>query len=165
LIEKIGSPEDIAELYTEENIEKKKTASTDEETVSYMDVKIITDKRQFRQNDEIKIAVSCSGLDEEAFLNVSFVYNGIVIADKNSKFNNTQEQIANDKTLFFSQNLENFNSGKYDLHLSLHNKKDNRLLEHKPRVFSFIIKGHDPSRDGPMKLNGAWTNKINEMDV
>jgi ABC-2 type transport system ATP-binding protein len=164
LIEKIGTPEDIAELYTEENIEKKTTADSTE-AISYMDVDIITNKRQFRQDDIIKLAVSCENLDDDAFLNVSFVYNGFVVADRNSKFNTKAQQIENHKKLEFTQSLEHFNSGKYDLHLSLHNKKDNRLLEHKPRVFSFIIKGHDPSRDGPMKLSGEWTNKINGMDA
>lgn len=164
LIEKIGSPEDIAELYTEENIEKK-SPSPDTEESSYMEVEIITNKRQFKQNEEIKLAVACENLEDDAFLNVSFVYNGFVVADRNSKFNAPSEQIANHKKLEFSQSLERFNSGKYDIHISLHNKKDNRLLEHKPRIFSFIIKGHDPSRDGPMKLDGEWKNKINGMDV
>lgn len=160
-IEMIGSPEEVAEIYTEENIEKIEQQE-DEPEVNLMDVKILTDKRQFRQTDSLEIAVTCNGLSRDSFLNISFVYNGFVIADRNSKYNISPDQIENNKTLIFSQPLDGFNSGKYDIHLSLHQKRDNRLLEHKPRVFSFIIKGHDPSRDGPMRLNGEWKQFSNE---
>lgn len=157
VIEMIGSPEEVAEMYTEENIEKREDPVDMEESVSYMDVSILTNKKQFKVGETLRLAVKCENLEDDAFVNVSFVSNGFVIADKNSKYNKAGEQIGNGKELEFSQDLSVFNGGKYDIHLSLHRAKDNHLLEHKPRVFSFIIKGHDPSRDGPMRLDGAWT--------
>jgi ABC-2 type transport system ATP-binding protein len=164
-IEMIGSPEEVAELYTEENIEKRVDPEHVEETISYMDVDIITNKRQFKQDDQIKLSVKCSNLEDEAFVNTSFVSNGFVIADRNSKLNPASDQVSNDVTFEFTQDLKNFNAGKYDIHLSLHRKKDSHLLEHKPRVFSFIIKGHDPSRDGPMRLDGVWTQLEQKKSV
>ena len=164
-IEMIGSPEEVAELYTEENIEKRESTESQEEAVSYMDVSILTNKTQFKADESLKLAVKCENLEDNAFVNVSFVYNGFVIADKNSKYNTLNQQVGNGKELMFSQDLSAFNGGKYDIHLSLHREKDNHLLEHKPRVFSFIIKGHDPSRDGPMRLDGVWTQLQQKKSV
>jgi ABC-2 type transport system ATP-binding protein len=156
-IQKIGSPDEIAELYTDENIEKAK--DVEGKTIQYMSAHFPEVKRQFNQNEKLIFSISFEHLTDDCFVNTSFVYDGFVVADRNSKYNKQLDQVANSKTLTFSQDLNIFNSGKYDIHLSLHRILDDGLIEHNARAFSFVIKGSDPSRDGPMKLDGAWKMK------
>lgn len=159
-IEKIGSPQDIAALYTEENIEDNR--SDDDRKDRYMSAKLSSSKRQYSSSDSIDFSVGFKNIKDDYFVNVSFVYNGFVIGDRNSKYNNEPNRVGNSSRLHFSQNLKGLNGGKYDIHLSLHRTADDRLIEHQSRVFSFIIKDVDRSRDGPIKLDGEWLNEIQE---
>jgi len=161
VIEKIGSPDVIAELYTEENIEivkdSKSTNNKKQKKVSYISATFPHSKKKFKQSDTLSFSVEHNEqINDDIFISVSFSYKGFVFANRNSKYNDMNLQFKNSKTLIFNQPLEDFNSGNYDVHLSLHKSSNDRLLEHKPRVFSFIVTGRDLSRGGPMKIDGDW---------
>ena len=157
-IEKIGTPEEIAEIYTEKNIEQKKETKK-EKRKDLFEYEILDAKKAYSVGDTVSLRVRCPKLVSPAFVNFSLVYNGFVIADRNSKYNDKKDSLKQGKWFIFKTKLEGLNGGRYDVHLTLHRTRDNKLLEHKPRVFSFMVKGHDPSRDGPMRLEGQWSNQ------
>ena len=157
-IEKIGTPEEIAEIYTEKNIEQKKETKK-EKRKDLFEYEILDAKKAYSVGDTVSLRVRCPKLVSPAFVNFSLVYNGFVIADRNSKYNDKKDSLKQGKWFIFKTKLEGLNGGRYDVHLTLHRTRDNKLLEHKPRVFSFMVKGHDPSRDGPMRLEGQWPNQ------
>lgn len=157
-IEKIGTPEEIAEIYTEKNIEQKKETKK-EKRKDLFEYEILDAKKAYSVGDTVSLRVRCPKLVSPAFVNFSLVYNGFVIADRNSKHNDKKDSLKQGKWFIFKTKLEGLNGGRYDVHLTLHRTRDNKLLEHKPRVFSFMVKGHDPSRDGPMRLEGQWSNQ------
>jgi ABC-2 type transport system ATP-binding protein len=157
-IEKIGTPEEVADLYTEENIEAVGDVGgrgDERQEASHLRCDFPA-KRQFRKSDVLKFELSTELLSDDTFISVSFVSQGFVFANRNSKYNSSDLQLRNAKKLIFEQPLEDFNSGKYDVYLSLHKTSNDGLLEHKPRAFSFVVTGKDLSRDGPMRIEGRW---------
>lgn len=157
-IEKIGSPDEVADLYTEKNIDN---VRSDEKTEAarFVDA-IFPKKRQFKKSDTLTFDISLrdSIPEDDYFISVSFVSGGFVFANKNSKYNDASLALSRDIKLRFTQELSEFNEGKFDIHLSLHKKVNDVLIEHQPRAFSFIVTGRDMSRDGPMRIEGEWSN-------
>lgn len=154
VIERIGKPSEIADLYTEENIEER------EDKQEHMTVSLSSKKKKFTQSDTIAINVKYKPLeDERCYVNVSFVYNGFVFADKNTKYLDQLSDREGVASLTFEQPLDRLNSGKYDIYLSLHQVVDDKLIEHIPRAASFMIEGDEPGYDGPMRLSGVWKKR------
>ncbi len=154
VIEKIGKPSEIADLYTEENIEER------EDKKEHMSVSLATTKKKFNQSDSIVVNVKYKPLESDrCYLNVSFVYNGFVVADKNTKYREDINDQSGDSSLSFEQSLAGFNGGRYDIYMSLHQVADDKLIEHIPRAASFMIEGDEPGFDGPMRLSGVWKKR------
>lgn len=151
-IQKTGTPETIAEMYTEDNIEQTDNLAAG----SVLEYELVGDKRIYDSTDILRLRARFTGVPETVFVNFSLSYNGFVVADKNSKHNDEKNQMKAGEWIEFITPLAQLNGGKYDIHLSLHRKNDDKLIEHVPRAFSFLIKGHDPSRDGPVCLDGDW---------
>lgn len=154
VIEKIGTPNEIADLYTEENIEER------EDKKEHMTISLSSKKRKFNQSESIKVNVSYAPLESErCYVNISFVYNGFVVADKNTKYLDALNDRKGVYSITFEQPLDGFNSGKYDIYMSLHQVADDKLIEHTPRAASFLIEGKEPGYDGPMRLSGVWKKR------
>lgn len=160
-IEKIGTPEEIAEIYTEKNIEQKKEVEKEKQK-DLFEYEIIDGKKTYDVGDTLQLRIRCSKVSFPVFANFSLAYNGFVVADRNSKYNSKKDSLQPGEWFTFTTKLKELNGGRYDVHLTLHRTRDNKLIEHKPRAFSFMIKGHDPSRDGPMRLEGQWSNKADK---
>lgn len=159
-IEKIGTPEEIADMYTEENIEKVVDEDTHEEVETNLKAKL--KRKRFKASDTLEVEVSYTPpKDDLYFVNLSLMFGGIIFADTNTKFfkGNDPKKNATTKKLHFKQPLHQFNSGKYDVCVTLHRKADDRLIKQEPRAASFLIEGYNPSLDGPMKLEGTWNTE------
>lgn len=156
-VDQIGVPEEIAELYTEENIEKIIEVDAQEESDSKVVARI--EKKRFKTSDILNISIEYTiPNSDEYYINLSLLYDGMIFADKNSKYEKDDSgSTTQTKKISFHQSLQNFNGGKYDICVSLHRKADNRLIKQEPRAASFLIDGYDPSLSGPMKLNGEWS--------
>ncbi|QJU05446.1 ABC transporter ATP-binding protein [Candidatus Saccharibacteria bacterium oral taxon 488] len=154
-IKHIGSPQEIADLYTEINIETITKAEEESQDDSVEMIVDLPDKKSFTQKETLDIGVIVDGISEDLFVNISFVYGGFVFADRNCR-DTPQHFIKNGREINFKQQLDCFNPGRYDIHISLHRRIDDGIVKHLPRAFSFVIKGKDKFRDGPMKLLGEW---------
>lgn len=158
VIEKFGTPNDIADLYTEDNIESKSMLSEDPDNEYDADLRISLRKKRYARTDTISATVTYiepQGVD--TFINLSLVRQGAVIADLNTKYKPDIGVRKDGKIkLQFTQSLEKFNHGTYDIYLSLHRTEDDRMLQQAPRAATFLIEGYDPSRDGAVYLDDGW---------
>ena len=154
-----GSPIDIADIYTEVNIDKSnqsqnqkdKEADTNQVSIEIVEPK----KRSFSQDEKLKLGVVVNGIEEQVFANFSLSANGIIFSDRNSR-DMPNEFIQNGKKIEFVQPIADLNPGKYDVYISIHRSKDDSTLKHLPRAYSFVVKGKDILRDGPMRSMGEW---------
>ena len=157
-IKHIGSPQEIADIYTEVNMDAVTSAEEESHDDSVSMSVDIPSKKNFTQEDSIDIGVTVDGIAEDVFVNISFVYGGFVFADRNCR-DTPSDFIQNNRRVNFNQSLDGFNPGKYDIHISLHRRADDGIIKHLPRAFSFIITGKDDFRDGPMRIMGQWSVK------
>ena len=157
-IKHIGSPQEIADIYTEVNMDAVTSAEEESHDDSVSMSVDIPSKKNFTQEDSIDIGVTVDGITEDVFVNISFVYGGFVFADRNCR-DTPSDFIQNNRRINFNQSLDGFNPGKYDIHMSLHRRADDGIIKHLPRAFSFIITGNDDFRDGPMRIMGKWSVK------
>jgi len=156
VIEKIGTPNEVADLYTEENIEAGKSAEKDEPEYK-TNLKLTINKKRFENADIIRAKVQYDTIqDVPCYLNISIVRNGIVLADLNTREDSSLNPVIGTARLTFSQSLQKFNAGTYDLFISVHRLLDDHLLEHIPRAATFLIEGYDASRDSAVKLDDGW---------
>lgn len=154
-IKHIGSPQEIADLYTEINIETITKAEEESQDDSVEMIVELPDKKSFTQKETLDIGIIVDGISEDLFVNISFVYGGFVFADRNCR-DTPPDFIRDGRKINFKQQLDCFNPGRYDIHISLHRRIDDGIVKHLPRAFSFVIKGKDKFRDGPMRLSGEW---------
>jgi ABC-2 type transport system ATP-binding protein len=154
VIEKIGKPNEIADLYTEENLEER------EDHKGRVTVSLVGKKQNFTSEDTISVAVSYLPLDDDrCYINLSFVYNGFVVAEKNTKHIDELNDRNQEPRLVFDQELSGFNSGRYEIYVSLHRVADDRMVEHLPHAVGFNIGGKTPGSNGPMRLSGVWKKR------
>lgn len=153
-IQKIGRPQDIADLYTEENIED---ISDEDGEIVEMGLKLSITKKRYKATDTLVAKVEYNAVpDYEAFVNISFVSNGNVFADLNTKEKTELNPHEGKVKLTFSQKLESFNPGTYELYITLHRRSDDLLLQQVPHAANFLIEGYDVERGGALKLDGDW---------
>ena len=152
-----GSPIDIADIYTEVNIDKSNQNQKDREVdTNQVSIEIVEPKkRSFSQGEELKLGVVVNGIEEQVFANFSLSANGIIFSDRNSR-DMPNDFIQNGKKIEFVQPIADLNPGKYDVYISIHRSKDDSTLKHLPRAYSFVVKGKDILRDGPMRSMGEW---------
>lgn len=155
VIEAIGSPTEIADIYTEQNIENPAKKEFDD-----THLKLTIDKKRYKASDTLNVNVSYDGLkDTDVYLNISFARSGFIIADLNTKYRPEINIKGEKNALIFTQSLEKFNPGTYDLFISLHRTKDNHLVKQLPRAATFVIQGDDKTRDGAIRLEDGWSLK------
>ncbi len=152
-----GSPIDIADIYTEVNIDKSNQNQKDKEAdVNPVSIEIIEPKkRSFSQDEELRLGIVVDGVEEQVFANFSLAANGLIFSDRNSR-DMPDDFIQNGKKIEFVQPIADLNPGKYDVYISIHRSKDDSTLKHLPRAYSFVVKGKDVLRDGPMRSIGEW---------
>lgn len=163
-IKRTGTPQQIAELYTELNIDDKPPDGNQTGKASkYIDYEVIPKRASIKVGNSFCVRVRGKDLTEKTFVNMSLIYNGFVIADINSKYLRDEDYLANDVEIEVEQSTSGLNPGRYDIHLSVHRSSDEKLIEHLPRVHTFLVKGdNDQSRDGPIRFEGDW-RKIGEL--
>ena len=143
-----GSPIDKS---NQSQNQKDKEADTNQVSIEIVEPK----KRSFSQDEELKLGVVVNGIEEQVFANFSLSANGIIFSDRNSR-DMPNDFIQNGKKIEFVQPIADLNPGKYDVYISIHRSKDDSTLKHLPRAYSFVVKGKDILRDGPMRSMGEW---------
>lgn len=158
-IKAIGKPADIADIYTEQNIENLEESKA-KDKVDQTNLKLSIGRKLYSQDDELKVTVTYDAPSStDAYLNISFARSGFIIADLNTKYRPELNKPGVKNKLEFSQLLTKLNPGTYDIFISLHRSQDNHLIKQLPRAATFVIKGHDQTRDSAVRLDDGWSSK------
>ena len=147
-IEAIGHPNDVADIYTRENIESEVKSETKKSTVTG---KILNEKTM---NVQKKISLQFNyEVQEDHYLGISLINGGGIVAELNSKnniFKNGKKQAE------LTLDLEHLNPGTYEVGVALFDAKNGSLLDFNNKVQTFLIAGTDLNRGGALKLVGDW---------
>lgn len=154
-IEKIGKPEEIADIYKRENIDAE---STKEDKKVLIKAKLLTSK-SLNPSEKIKFSVTYKlKHDVDHYIGLSFLYLGLSAAEKNNK--HLPNPVAKNGwcTVEFEQSLSNFNAGNYDISIAIFRRDTEALIDYDLRVATFVVSGFDDTLGGPLRLDGEWNN-------
>ena len=161
-IEAIGTAEDIADLYLEDNLDRMDEIINHGAKNRLFSAKF-PKRKKFQKTDILEVKIILGNLPFECFLNISFANKGFVFADINTKSLINNQSLQSNSTISYSQVLTLLNQESYDVHLSLHRSFDDALIEQHLNAFSFIVTGIDSSRSGPLRLDGEWSIKSEKI--
>lgn len=158
VIEAIGSPRDIANVYKRENIEQDPVSERKEENV-LITARLFSEK-VLNRSDSIRFGIEyTTSAETDHYIGLSFMFNGMSVAERNSKDFTKLKKINGKYVIYFEQSLNNFNSGSYDIGVAVFNKDTGRLIDYNVRALSFVIEGYDERLGGPMHLDGIWSTE------
>jgi len=147
-IEAIGSPSEVADVYTRENIE---VEHTEIEQKKHINTKILN-KKNLNSTKKIELSFSYD-LSVPHYIGISLLKDGVIISELNSKetyFDSSKKQT----NLELSINL--LNPGAYEIGVALFEVESGALIDFDSKAASFLVEGMDVLRGGALKLDGAW---------
>ena len=155
VIEKIGTPDEVADIYKRENLESQEKVAKKNEHLAIKAKLIGENKLTSQDTARFNIQYKISD-DVDHYIGISFLSSGNSFAELNSK----NIQVPNKKNGWYSityeQNLANFNSGSFDLSVAIFQRDTERLIDYNLRATTFLIEGNDEIRGGALKLDGKW---------
>ena len=155
VIEQIGNPQDIADLYTEDNIE---VVGEGMQVQPETRLKLSIPKKRYNADEKITAKIEYSPIKGvSTFVNVSIVRDGNVVADLNTKHKDYLNNPNGKNKIIFSQSLDKFNPGTYEFYVTLHRTGDDLLIQQVAHAATFFVEGYDPARGGSMKLDDEWS--------
>lgn len=157
-IEGIGTPDEIADIYTKENIESTEDdpAEDDEaETTPEKDIAVtLVSSHTLSAGEPLVFKVDYKlHKNTNHFVSVSIQQDGVTIGAINSKSLNLKDT---NNSIELSVETSIFNSGKYDIGAAIIGRKSDALIDFDNRANSFIITGYDDTRGGAINLNATW---------
>ncbi len=144
-IEAIGRPEEIADLYTKENIE----AINNQEAAHESKITVSIEESEAN----VQLIINHPSYHHDIYAGISLSHNGITIAELNSKGAN----FTKNDTIQLILDTSHLNPGAYEVGVAVFNKENERPLDFDNKVGSFTIRGNDPYRGGPLKIDGTWS--------
>jgi hypothetical protein len=152
-IEKIGKPEEIADIYKRENIESEDEKANKKAQIK---AKLLTQK-SLSPEDTVKFTVSYKlSAEIDHYIGLSFMFLGLSAAEKNNKHQPSPKLKNGWYTVQFEQDLKNFNAGHYDVSIAIFRRDTEALIDYNLRVTSFVVNGFDDTLGGPLRLSGSW---------
>lgn len=162
-IKLIGSPEEVADQYTLDNIEKQKDSKLGKAPEKSPYIKSLSgtiDKTEVTRQDVLKLTLSYELLQEfEPMVGMSVISNGRSVSERNSIDIEIPRVPGRKHSIELKLPLTGFNTGLYSVNVSIFRKSTRELLEYKLDIGSFVIEGNDQSRGGVVYLPSAWTVK------
>jgi len=152
---KYGSPSDIADIYSLENIEnaiqndEKKDQDNGLSKKHTVDVKAASDTAE-----KLELEFEYQSPDKKPmYVAISVLSNGVSVAEITTPL--SMDLIGNGKVAF-ELDKSRFNPGVYELTAVLCEKEARKLISIGKHKIAFTVKGNDISRGGAMKLEDAW---------
>lgn len=158
IIEKIGTSDEVADIYKRENLEHL-DQEVEKEKRATIRVKLLS-KKTLKPSDKVLFRAEYNTpSDTDYYFGVSFLLNGVSAAEKNSIDIKSQISASGLSTMYFEQDLKNFNSGNYDISIAIFRRDTKGLIDYNSRAATFIIDGYDERLGGPMRLSGKWSKE------
>lgn len=149
-VEAIGRPNDIADLYAEENIAK---TIEPEENHTKTNLRVDIIKSSLESGQAIELNILHAGYTQDFYIGISIQSNGFAFGEYNSKSITTYG--SSSKLTIETVNL---NPGKYVLGVALLHRETGAVIDFDTKAAEFIVKGSDDQRGGAMKIHGVWSN-------
>lgn len=149
VIKKIGKPSEIADIYTEDNIESAESkGETDNEKSKYkVNLQTVVDE------DFIELNFQCTG-----FLDTSEIYVGFTLFKDGMNIGeiNSSNKTMNNNKISYKLSTKLLNPGTYEISCALFEKDTKGLLAVLQRRKKITVKGYDPTRGAGLKMQDSW---------
>lgn len=159
-IKVIGSPAEVADQYTIDNIAKKIDKSKEHNTETSDTIKLLEasiEKREYFRDDTLKLTASYILTKEfDPVVGLSIVRDGRSIAEVNSTpiFLDNQPGTPHKTTIDIE--LSAFTVGTYTINISIFERNSMKLLDYRIGEATFVIKGDDKVHGGSVYINAGW---------
>lgn len=148
LIKKIGKPSEIADIYTEDNIEDTETKQADKERARF---KLNLQIKQFESSVDLLFQCKVPSGSPEVYVGFSLFKNGMNIAEINSM----EKTMTQDKVTY-SLDTSKLNPGTYEISAAMFEKETRAPLAVLGARKKITLKGYDPTRGSGFKLEDNW---------
>lgn len=151
-----GSPEDISDIYTLRNIESEIGESNEAGNVDGLDNKYSLSCKLASQSKnavELNFSVESKTNENELYLGISLIRDGICIAQMNSI---KSVILKKDSQASLSISTDHFNPGVYEVTSALFTVDQKKLVAIPSDRVRFVVKGHDDTRNAAIKLEDTW---------
>lgn len=146
----IGSPSDVADVYSVENIESE---SAPGESLSKEHSVKIEVKKDTENTLDLNF-VYRSGDDTAMYVAFSILRDGVSVAEITTP---DRMQIVRNGKASFKIDKTQFNAGVYELTAVICRRDTRQLLNVGKNKLSFVVKGNDPTRGAALKLEDTWS--------
>jgi ABC-2 type transport system ATP-binding protein len=148
-----GTPSEIADIYLEQNMEGSQTTakqkSSDLPEKHKLSAKVSTPEK-----DVVAVKFMYkSEEDEEMYLAISVIKDGISIAELNTS---KGKLLKGSGSATYYLDTSTFNGGLYHIGAGLFKAKNGELLSVNSNKVQFIVKGSDTTRGAALKLSDTW---------
>lgn len=151
----VGTPPEVADMYTVENIERAQKNDTNDESkksVYSVSSKII---KQTDQNVSVKISYE-SARKDEMYIGISVMKDGVSIAEINTL---SEKPLTGSGTITYDLDTTILNNGIYQVDAALLGLSNKELLSFTVKKARFVVRGNDPTRGGSLRLKATWNGK------
>lgn len=150
-IKHIGEPFEIADKYTESNVEgvQKKGSKNKTESKNKLTSKVSNDTKQ-----EVKVDFSYkSETDQEMYIGISVLKNGVSVAEITTSL---EHPLVGEGKVSYTLSKDHFNAGIYNITTAMFKKHNRELVAIGGGRNTFKVEGHDITKGGALKLDDAW---------
>jgi ABC-2 type transport system ATP-binding protein len=161
-IEGIGTPEEIADIYTKENIESIEDDVLGDES-DEDDSKLQSDNENIsaniisgtsiKQGDMLEIEINYPSHHVDHYIGISLHVGGISVAELNSK---PVRLSAENTNINLKIDTSHMNPLSYQLSVAIFKRDTSALMAFNNKAGNFFIKGFDETRGGALKIEGTW---------
>ena len=148
-----GSPEDIAAIYVEDNLDLKDEVEDPTLPEGYS----IRTKIAAQDDLRLEIEVSYNSKDNDpVYVGLAVVKDGVSIAEITTP---PEKPLSGKGKIYYKLDKTVFNSGAYRIGgASLFRVENRELVSTSPHRVGFVIKGSDIRRGGALKLADSWAD-------
>jgi len=155
-IKDIGRPEDIADVYTLDNVQ----SAPDTEDHGLSKLHAIQAEISQRTAENVTLEAKYSAQDSDPmYVGIAVLRNGISVAEITTSLQNT---LVGKGKVSYVLDTTLFNSGVYTIGVALFKLKDRELVAIAKRKLDFVVKGADKTRGAALRLADTWRyEKVN----
>lgn len=150
-IKYIGEPFEIADRYTESNVESSQNKNSKEvpETNNQLKAEIIRDTKEY-----VQIGFNYkSGANDEMYVGISVLSNGVSVAELTTSL---ERPLIKDGKLTYTLSKGHLNAGVYIVTAALFKKQNREMIAPGHGRCTFKVEGHDITRGAALKLEDTW---------
>lgn len=163
-IKVIGSPDEVADQYLFDNLntdaaDKKSDKKSLTPAIKSLNVKVHS-VTKLKDTDTLKFDVEYElNEDIDVYLGYSIMYQGISIAEHNSKSVKLGSAKGVKHVVSYDLPLINFNTNPFKMNVSIFNLNNGEPLGYKIDACSFLVSSDDATKGGPVQVDGTWAVK------